>query len=105
MRHAPSSSLMWTRGRTRLTNTSSIAAPALVLQVVSETGCNGPDQSTISEPGKDEAQCPNPDIQEVRADRDLPRGNGRPRPGAPTEELRCIPTRVGSTYINALVGV
>ena len=65
----------------------------------------GPERSTSSETGRDRAQCPKPDGEEVRADRYRLREHGRPRPDVPADDLQCIPSWGGRTYINDLARV
>ena len=64
----------------------------------------GPERSTSSEPGRKRAQCAKPNGKDVRADRYRLRGHGCPRPGAPADDLQCIPSRGERTDINALAG-
>ena len=62
----------------------------------------GQERSTSSETGRDRALCPKPDGEEVRADRYRLREHGRPRPDVPADDLQCIPSWGGGTYINDL---
>ena len=75
-----------------------------VAAVILSFPCFGQGRRPSSEPGRNQAQSPNTDGHEVRANRDRPIRDGRPAP-VHTQMSCCVSRRGGRACMNALVGV